>query len=94
MECLSCVVVFGALLSERSPHLKRQVNIVFLLLIIIIQGYLLHISSYCLLYLVFCNYILCILGCVSSLRVKEHYKWYQSSFLSQHASNFSKFFLG
>jgi hypothetical protein len=29
MECLSCVVVFGALLSERSPHLKRQVNIVF-----------------------------------------------------------------
>jgi hypothetical protein len=40
MECLSCVVVFGALLSERSPHLKRQVNIVFLLLIIIIQGYL------------------------------------------------------
>jgi hypothetical protein len=42
MECLSCVVVFGAFLSERSPHLKRKVNIVFLLLIIIIQGYLLH----------------------------------------------------
>jgi hypothetical protein len=80
MECLSCVVVFGALLSERSTHHKRKVNIAFLFPIIIIHGYIFHISSYCLLYLVFCNYILCIPGNVSILRVKEHCKWYQSSF--------------
>jgi hypothetical protein len=28
MEHLSCGVVLGALLFERLPHLKRQVNII------------------------------------------------------------------
>jgi hypothetical protein len=50
MFVLCCV--FGALLSERSPHLKRQVNIVFLLHIINNTRVSLHISSYCLLFLV------------------------------------------
>jgi hypothetical protein len=48
MECFVVFVIFGALLNESSTHLKRQANIDFLVLIIIIQGCLLHISSYCL----------------------------------------------
>jgi hypothetical protein len=70
------VVVFGALLGERLLRLKRQVNIdsFFGLSLFLAAGY--------------CNYILCILGRVSSLRIEEHYKWYESSFVSYHTSKF------
>jgi hypothetical protein len=70
---LLCIVVFGALLSERSPHLEKQVNIALFLLILVIQGYILHISSYLSLISSLCNYILYIPSRVSSLRAKEHY---------------------
>jgi hypothetical protein len=56
----------------------------------------LSFTSFILLSLVssYCNYILYILGCVSSLMVKEHYMWHQSSFLDQHAFKYYYIFLG
>jgi hypothetical protein len=46
MNFLSSIIVFEALHSEISLHLKRQVNIVCFLLFFIIQMYVSHISSY------------------------------------------------
>jgi hypothetical protein len=83
---LLTIVVFGSLRNEKSPHLKRQVNIVFLLLIIINKTayFILFIS-----FIWFFAFIIYVyLVCVSILRVKEHYKWYQGSFMSKHSSIF------
>jgi hypothetical protein len=55
--------VFGALLSERSPHLKRKMNIVLFFALSIYKASL-HILSYCLLFLIY-NYIFYIPSCVS-----------------------------
>jgi hypothetical protein len=49
---LSSIIVIGALLSERSRYLQRQVNIAFFLLI---QGYVSCISSYLSLVFAFLN---------------------------------------
>jgi hypothetical protein len=61
-NALSCIVVFGAFLSERLYHLKRKFNIDLFLLIIIIQGYISRISSYLSLASHLYSYIHCIPG--------------------------------
>jgi hypothetical protein len=52
------------LYSERLYQLKRQVNIAFVILNIIIKGFNLHILSHCLLYIIFYTYYLYITWCV------------------------------
>jgi hypothetical protein len=70
---LLSIVVIGALLSEGSPYLKKQVNIVFYHRSLLIHGYISHISS-----IVSCirfstSILLKCLASNSSLRVKDHY---------------------
>jgi hypothetical protein len=70
---LLSIVVIGALLSEGSPYLKRQVNIVFYLRSLLIQGYISHILSIVSCIHFFASILFKYLACNLSLRVKNHY---------------------
>jgi len=75
---LSSIVVIGALLDERSPYLKKRENVLLSLMIRNTRFTYFIISISCIYFFVFIFFEFLI--CESSIRVKNHYKWYQNSF--------------